>query len=186
VWSSPLKSGSQEEEEDEEVLSGEVGEVDSDDEETECEANAKRARAGTPPSTATERSIATVSDPSRYPSTVIGAKTSSTKLRVCHLSVLLQSFRVGGARKLKDDFMQMRVSTCMVLHGCGCGLTEKGGCVEPTHLRLGTREENSNDEKYHQVLRDSEVALASGRMNLEDYKALVVLLRKACNREPFL
>lgn len=76
---------------------------------------------------------------------------ASTKMRVAHFAILYAAF--GSARdigKLKQAFKQLKDSTIMVLHNCGCGLND---CIEPTHLRFGTRKDNDMDKTYHEVLR---------------------------------
>jgi hypothetical protein len=42
-----------------------------------------------------------------------------------------------------------------VLHLCGCGLPDgrSNGCCEPTHLVLGSREQNSAHRSFHEVVR---------------------------------
>lgn len=63
--------------------------------------------------------------------------------------------------RLRDEFRRLREDDSFVLHLCGCGVCEhdvtdlrgrRHGCCEPSHLRLGTREENLEHFYFHKVL----------------------------------
>lgn len=95
-----------------------------------------------------------------FPSSPHGtSRTSTTKLRVHHLAYLCKAARthmndrVLQAQAIKSAFLQLIDPSVMILHNCGCGLSEQGGCIEPSHLRAGNQEQNALDTVYHKILR---------------------------------
>jgi len=79
------------------------------------------------------------------------ARGASTKLREATLSYL-RNF-AGRPKQLRREFLRLCTDpSLLVLHLCGCGMgtsTEKSGCSEYTHLRLGTSAENWDHRHYH-------------------------------------
>lgn len=83
----------------------------------------------------------------------------STKMRVATLAYLLRAFSLAGKRGLKLTFMRLRSCEDAVLHLCGCGIkftNEDGescsGCVEPTHLMLGSSQLNHLHLTFHKAM----------------------------------
>jgi hypothetical protein len=89
-------------------------------------------------------------------------RTSSTKMRAATLAYLWQFSNDIG--KLKAEFRRLRRDrTLEVLHLCGCGICYKRtntgdvvvrywGCVERSHLKLGSSVENGQHKSYHMIL----------------------------------
>lgn len=80
---------------------------------------------------------------------------SSTKMRGATLAYLVQF--ADDPMALKAEFRRLRDRRDLwILHLCGCGICWEGpdgqarlGCCEPTHLRLGTSEENRAHTAAH-------------------------------------
>ena len=90
-------------------------------------------------------------------SVIQSATRSTTKIRAATLAYLWQF--ADHPLQLRDEFRRVRRNPGLyVLHLCGCGLCwERGGvkysgCVEKTHLRLGTADENLTHRAFHTVI----------------------------------
>jgi len=88
---------------------------------------------------------------------------SSTKMRTATLAYLCQFWADPG--RLEEEFSRLlKRPDLHILHLCGCGLCQKVpsgpglggtrilGCTEPTHLKLGTSEENSLHTSMHRAM----------------------------------
>jgi hypothetical protein len=89
---------------------------------------------------------------------VEGGRQSSTKMRVATLALLRQFTGDPGA--LKETFALLRSGDDSVLHLCGDGIkftNENGvscsGCVEPTHLMLGSLSLNRTHLIFHKAMQ---------------------------------
>lgn len=92
---------------------------------------------------------------------------STTKMRAATLGYLW-GFADRPA-ELREQFRRLRTDRSLaVLHLCGCGICYKAesgarvpGCVEHSHLRLGSLEENSSHRNFHAMInfaRDGDYA----------------------------
>jgi len=89
----------------------------------------------------------------------VGGARVSTKMRAATLGYLWQF--ADQPAKLRNEFRRLRSDGSLhVLHLCGCGLcfiTPGGlrvyGCVERSHLRLGSSDENTMHTSYHRVIQ---------------------------------
>lgn len=82
---------------------------------------------------------------------------SRLKMRA-HVLAYLANFSQDPDR-LKSEFRRLREDKeLFVLHLCGCGLCKKTGeeqspgCIERSHLKLGSGEENQIHKTYHEML----------------------------------
>jgi len=83
----------------------------------------------------------------------------TTKMRAATLGYLWQF--ADQPLELRDEFRKLRGDPSLhVLHLCGCGIcftqadgTRVLGCVERSHLRLGSSEENAMHTSYHKVIQ---------------------------------
>lgn len=109
-------------------------------------------------------------------SSCAGGPRTSTGIRV--LGYLAQ-FRYDPA-VLAIHYRLLRDSPAPLLHLCGCGICNDGqkGCIEPSHLRLGTQEENLNHTHWHAVLK----AAADGPK--PEYDWLVRFIQGRCPDGP--
>jgi hypothetical protein len=89
----------------------------------------------------------------------------STKIRAATLGYLWQFADCPG--ELRMQFRLLRSDPAMqVLHLCGCGIcytqtdtnTRVHGCVERSHLKLGTAVENGRHKSYHTTMAFATVA----------------------------
>lgn len=90
-----------------------------------------------------------------------------TGMRIYHLSYLLGEWELWPSSDTSTERVQhlrMRVEQMIsdpdahILHLCGCGLCLRSqqkddGCVEPSHLTIGTKAINDLHTQYHAVLR---------------------------------
>lgn len=83
----------------------------------------------------------------------------TTKMRAATLGYLWQF--ANSPVELREQFRKLRSdSSLQVLHLCGCGIcytkpnttVKVHGCVERSHLKLGTAVENGHHKSYHQVI----------------------------------
>ncbi|KAK8151025.1 hypothetical protein BC567DRAFT_142086, partial [Phyllosticta citribraziliensis] len=79
----------------------------------------------------------------------------STKLRVHTLAVLANAKDPIELRKWV--LWLIRDNKAYVLHLCGCGVKGEydtgDGCVQPSHLRIGSKEDNDQHRYFHMTLR---------------------------------
>lgn len=116
--------------------------------------------------------FATSSDPGTQ---VEGGRQSSTKMRVATLAILRQHTANAGA--FKRAYAWLRSQDDLVLHLCGCGIKftnsdgeSCSGCVEPSHLMLGSSELNRTHLIFHKAMQACDV---------EDYLAQVRIAHRA-------
>ena len=105
----------------------------------------------------------------------VGGSRRSTKMRVATLAYLWKF--ADHPAKLQEEFDRLRTDrNLQVLHLCGCGLcrTENGvrlgGCVEKTHLILGTAVLNGHHRTFHQTF---------GLCRISDYASLCEIFHRA-------
>src|ERR1700734_2192699 len=78
-------------------------------------------------------------------------KRKSTKVRVYVLTYLYRF--TGNDTMFEDAYRRLMTSDLVVLHLCGCGSChDSDGCVEPTHLELGSQAVNRDHVPIHAVL----------------------------------
>lgn len=88
-------------------------------------------------------------------------------------------------QQLRTEFRRLRSDrTLYVLHLCGCGIcyeTSSGvrvkGCVERSHLKLGSHEENERHKLYHQMLSFAQVS---------DYANAVAIIHRSLDGDGIL
>jgi hypothetical protein len=103
--------------------------------------------------------FATSSDPGTQ---VDSGRQSSTKMRVATLAILKRW--TGDLELFKSMFTWLRNYDELVLHLCGCGIkftnsdgVSCSGCVEPTHLMLGSSELNRTHLIFHKAMQACDV-----------------------------
>jgi hypothetical protein len=103
-----------------------------------------------------QQTVSTLSDVGTCSSPIPGPRRS-TKMRVATLAYLWKF--ADHPRQLRDEFRRLRTDhDLQVLHLCGCGLckeengTRVSGCVERTHLILGTAVMNGHHRTFHETL----------------------------------
>jgi len=102
-----------------------------------------------------------------------GASRTSTGIRA-HVLAYLARFRAVPA-ELEVQYRLLRDTSAPILHLCGCGICNHGkACIEPSHLRLGTQQENINHGHWHAMLNAS----VSG--SKAEYDWLVRFIRERC------
>lgn len=116
-------------------------------------------------------SSVTSTDPVDYQGKV---KRSSTKVRAATLGYLWGFW--SDPAGLCKAFRTLRRGTDSILHLCGCGMFYRNqdgvicpGCCEPSHLKLGTLEENRRHETWHKAM---------GMARIEDYPALCDIIHR--------
>lgn len=117
--------------------------------------------------------FATSSDPGTQ---VESGRQSSTKMRVATLAMLKQ-WTDDPRGMFRDMFSLLRNSDDSVLHLCGCGIKftnsngeNCSGCVEPSHLMLGTPDLNRTHLIFHKAMQACDV---------DDYLAQVGIAHRA-------
>jgi hypothetical protein len=120
-----------------------------------------------------------MSELSDFPSSELSGdptdRRSTTKMRVATLAYLWKFSRAPAS--LRMAFRTLRQGDDSVLHLCGCGqffINANGescsGCVERSHLKLGSLEENRRHLIWHK---------AFGQARLRDYPQLVGIAHRA-------
>jgi hypothetical protein len=107
----------------------------------------------------------------------LGRRESSTKTRAFHGAFSLSRWKSGGRDALKDAYFKLQRTDCVILHSCGCGQSERGGCVLGSHLRLGSQADNLLDASYHSVLRRSKLVESAAHPGA--YLNMLPLLRES-------
>lgn len=105
-----------------------------------------------------QRSITTPDEMRASDDTVLDAARVSTKIRTATLGYLLGF--ADDPQQLRTEFKRLRSDKDLcVLHLCGCGICSDSpsggklyGCSEPSHLRLGSHEENRVHRTCHEML----------------------------------
>lgn len=105
-----------------------------------------------------DESIETPSDYESYDDSLLQSTVRiSTKLRAATLGYLWQF--ADSPADLRREFRRLRQDRAAhVLHLCGCGMSYYSenirvfGCMERSHLRLGTVEENARHLNWHMVM----------------------------------
>jgi len=103
-----------------------------------------------------------------------------TGLRVHRLTYLLGVWEAAApaarAYALKVAAQELEADGDLeILHLCGCGLcsadAKDDGCVEPSHLRAGSKKENALHKEYHSVL---------SQISARDYVSVRAAIRNDC------
>ena len=103
--------------------------------------------------------FATSSDPGTQ---IESGRQSSTKMRVATLAILGQ--HTGDPAAFRSAFALLRSGADSVLHLCGCGIKFTNsdgetcsGCVEPSHLMLGSSALNRTHLIFHKAMQACDV-----------------------------
>ena len=101
------------------------------------------------------------------------ATRTSTGVRVHVLAYLYRFW--DSPVQLEMAYHRLRDSSDSILHLCGCGICRHGdkGCTEPSHLYLGTQQENLSHAHWHAVLENL-------TQDIAEYQTVLEIIRRRC------